>query len=76
MSLLKLINIKVFLISLFVGLIYIYLTEDTKKINVYPSPSNIDKIEYRDKADSCFKYMMEEIKCPTKKADIHTIPIQ
>ena len=75
-NLFKIINIKVFLISLFVGLLYIYLMDSRKKITVFPNPSNIHKVEYKDKADSCFEYTMEQVKCPSKKSDINLIPIQ
>ena len=47
-SLLKIINIKVFLISLFIGLIFMYFDNEKKKISVYPTPSNIDSIELVD----------------------------
>lgn len=76
MDLFKIINIKVFLLSLLVGLVFMYLNDDKKKINVFPTPSNIHKVEYKDKAENCFEYMMEEVKCPTKKSDINTVPIQ
>ena len=76
MNLFKLINIKYFLLALFVGLIYIYFNDDRKKIIIYPTTSNFDKIEYKDKADNCFKYNLKEVKCPTSKGSIKNIPIQ
>jgi|TARA_B110000444_G_scaffold28363_2_gene23361 hypothetical protein len=75
-NLLKLINIKVFLISLFIGLIYMYFDNDKKKISVYPTPSNINSVEFKDKADNCFEYSMEKVKCPSNKSEINNIPIQ
>tara|TARA_Y100000816_G_scaffold146546_1_gene104007 strand:- start:46 stop:276 length:231 start_codon:yes stop_codon:yes gene_type:complete len=76
MNLFKLINIKYFLLALFVGLIYIYFNDDRKKIIIYPTTSNFDKIEYKDKADNCFKYNLKEVKCPASKGTIKNIPIQ
>ena len=73
-NLLKIINIKIFLLSFLFGLIFIYFNDDKTKINVYPTPSNIHKVEYKDKADNCFEYMMEEIKCPTK-SEINNVPV-
>ena len=58
-NLLKIINVKVFLVSLLVGLLYIYLMDSRKKITVFPNPSNIHKVEYKDKADSCFKFKIQ-----------------
>tara|TARA_B100001769_G_scaffold275299_1_gene276956 strand:- start:995 stop:1231 length:237 start_codon:yes stop_codon:yes gene_type:complete len=73
---LKIINIKVFLISLLVGLIFTYINNDKQKVYVYPTPSNINNIQYKDKANNCFEYSMEKITCPSKKSDINNIPIQ
>ena len=72
----KIINIKVFLISLLVGLIFTYINNDKKKVYVYPTPSNINNIQYKDKANNCFEYSMEKVICPSKKSDINNIPIQ
>lgn len=72
----KIINLKVFLISLFLGLIFIYLNDDKKKINVYPTPSNIEEIEYKDNANNCFEYIMENIDCPKNEKEINHIPMQ
>lgn len=71
----KIINIKVFLISLLAGLIFMFLNNDKKDISVYPTPSNINSVQYKDKADNCFEYSMEKIKCPDK-SKINNIPIQ
>jgi hypothetical protein len=76
MNLLKIINFKYFLLALFAGLIYIYFNDDRKQIIIYPTTSNFDKIEYKDKADNCFKYNLKEVKCPAKKTSIKNIPIQ
>ena len=65
-----------FLVSLFIGLVFIYLNDDKKKINIFPTPSNINEIEYRDKADNCFEYVMENIKCPSDEKKINHIPVQ
>ena len=75
-NLIKIINWKIFFISFFVGLIFIYLNDDKKQIFVYPSPSNINKVEYKDKANNCYVYNMEEIKCPSNSKSIKHIPMQ
>jgi hypothetical protein len=74
---LKYINIKVFLISLSVGLLFVYLSNpDPTIIYVYPTPDNVDKINYKDKAGNCFKFSANEVTCPKNKSDIKTIPLQ
>jgi hypothetical protein len=70
------INFKFFLISLLIGLLFMYLDDGKRKINVYPTPSNINKIEYKDKAENCYEYELENVKCPSKKSEINHIPIQ
>jgi hypothetical protein len=71
------INLPAFLISLAIGLLFVYLTEPPHKVvYVYPTPENIGKIEYRDKANNCFEYNMQTIKCPSDKSKINTIPMQ
>ena len=76
MNFFKIINLKFFLLALFIGLIYMYFNDDRKKIIIYPTTSNFNKIEYKDRADNCFKYNLKEVKCPAKKTTIKNIPIQ
>jgi hypothetical protein len=47
-----------------------------KTIYVYPTPENIDKILFRDKADNCFQFSEEIVECPKDKNKIFTVPIQ
>ena len=61
MNLFKIINLKFFLLALLIGLVYIYFNDDRKKIIIYPTSSNFDKIEYKDKIDNCFKYNLKEV---------------
>jgi hypothetical protein len=47
-----------------------------KKIYIYPTPENADKILFKDKADNCFYFDEQEVKCPEDESLISTIPIQ
>jgi hypothetical protein len=77
LNFLKYINIPVFLISLFIGLFVVYITmPDTRKIYVYPTPENVDILQYRDKTDSCFQVKEKEVSCPSNEKDISVIPVQ
>ena len=61
----KYINFKAFLISFAIGVLYIYLTDDYKKVViVYPTPSNQNKKTFIDKSNNCVKYQLNEIDCP------------
>lgn len=67
---LKYLNLKYFLISFAIGILYIYLTNDYKKVIVlYPNPNNVDKYTYVDKANNCFNYKLHERQCPDNKND-------
>ena len=49
MGLTKFIDIKYFLISLVIGLLFVYFTvSDSRKIYVYPTPENVDILQYKD----------------------------
>lgn len=70
----KFINIPAFIISLAIGLLFVYLSEPTTNVvHVYPTPENIDRILYRDNAENCYKYEANEIECTD---DAMTIPMQ
>ena len=68
---------KVFLISLTLGLFIVYITSSTPTvIYVYPTPDNVDKLQFKDKANNFYEFTYEEVKCPLDKSKISKIPIQ
>lgn len=73
----KYINFPVFLISLAIGILFVYLFQpELNVIYVYPTPDNQNKILYKDKTDNCFKFNAQEVDCPHDKQKIKNIPIQ
>lgn len=73
----KYIDFKIFLFSLVFGLFAVYMTAPTmRKIYVYPSPENINILQYKDKTDTCFSFQQTEVKCPSDKSLISKIPMQ
>uniref|UniRef100_A0A6C0IGB5 Uncharacterized protein n=1 Tax=viral metagenome TaxID=1070528 RepID=A0A6C0IGB5_9ZZZZ len=78
MFLLKFINIPVFVISLIFGLVAVYMLNEgeMRKIYVYPTPENLEKIQYKDGTDTCYEFEQIEIQCPNNKNQISKIPIQ
>lgn len=73
----KYIHWKTFIASFCIGLLFIFVIGlERKKIYIYPSPENVDKIIFEDNAHNCFLLEEMEVKCPSNNADIHSIPLQ
>jgi hypothetical protein len=71
------ISFPVFLISFAIGLFFVYiLGPEMKVIYIYPSPETINKVLFKDKADNCFYFEQQEVKCPKNESEIATIPMQ
>ena len=65
------IDLAIFLCSLCIGLIYVYLTMPvTETIIMYPTPFNVGKVTYDDASGACFKYKIREAKCPIDKSQV------
>ena len=76
-NIMKYINVPLFLVSLSLGLFVTYVTgPETQKIFVYPNPDNLDKILYKDHADTCYKFTAKSIKCPNDKNKIRSYNVQ
>lgn len=73
----KFISIPVFIISLAVGLFFVYITNpEPEIIYIYPTPDNVNKIQYQDKANNCYDFVQKEVSCPTDPNMIKIVPIQ
>ena len=74
----KLINIYVFIISIIIGFIGVHLigNGEMRKIYVYPTPENIDLIQYKDSTGTCFEFEQTNVQCPVDKSHISKIPAQ
>ena len=71
------ISIPIFLISLFIGIFFVYIFgSDKKVIYVYPTPDNIGLLQYRDKTGTCFSFKEMEVQCPMLESQITKIPMQ
>lgn len=73
----KYLSIPAFIVSLAVGLFFAYVyTANPKIIYIYPTPDNIDNIQYKDEAGSCHKYVANNVECPADKSKINETPVQ
>jgi hypothetical protein len=74
---LQYISFPIFIISFAIGLFFVYIYgPEMKTIYIYPSPENIDKVIFKDKADNCFQYEANEIECPKNESLLAKIPLQ
>jgi len=73
----KFFHIPSFIISLAIGLFFVYITKpDPTIIYVYPSPNNSSNVQYVDKADNVFSFDYNKVKCPSDESEIKEIPVQ
>ena len=73
----KYINVYVFLASLLLGILAVYVTNgDERVIYVYPTDETAENLIYRDKTDNCFQFEKEEVACPDDPAHIFSFPAQ
>jgi len=61
------IDIRYFIVSLSLGLFYVYLSDDKPVMVIYPTPENIDRYQFQKSSGSCFSYDLEEVTCPTER---------
>ena len=60
----KYISLSLFIISFSLGVLHAYLNAPKKKIIfIYPTRDNINKLQYKDKADICFNISSNKTKC-------------
>jgi len=75
--LLNYISLPVFLVSFSIGLFFVYiLGPETKTIFIYPTPENVNKVLFKDKANNCFSFEQEFVDCPKSDFLISKIPMQ
>jgi hypothetical protein len=73
----KFINIPVFIISLTLGIFFVYISNPRPNvIYVYPNPDNLDDIQYKDRTGACFGFESKNVECPSNEKDIRKYPIQ
>lgn len=65
-----------FILGFAVSILYIYATYTPPHIIWHhPTPSNMGKVVYQDKANNCYRYLSEEVKCPDSDSVDHPMLI-
>jgi len=76
-SILKFFDGRAFIISLAIGIFFVYISSpEAKVIYIYPNPDNINNILYKDKTDTCYKFISKQVQCPSRESEIMKYPIQ
>jgi len=73
----KFLKLHVFILGFLIGIVFVRLSSpEHNTVFVYPTPDNINHLEYKDKADNCFAYNVKKVTCPKKKNNIKNMPVQ
>jgi len=73
----RFISLPIFLASLAIGLLYVYLSPAGRtEVVVYPTPDNRDEFVFEDSVSNCFDFEQYEVACPSDRSKIKSIPFQ
>ena len=73
----RFIDLRIFIVSLALGVLFVYLLElNTKTVHMYPSPENWEKYMIKDKSQQCYKYVQNEVSCPSDSSKLTKFPVQ
>jgi hypothetical protein len=71
-----LLNFPVLILSFIIGLVLVFIQPiEHKTIFVYPTPTNVDKIQYKDEVDNCYMFSARLVDC-NSASKISKIPPQ
>ena len=72
----KFFHVPTFILFLALGLFFVYISSPSPDIiYIYPTPDNINKLQYQDKGGTCHSFAAKEIECPKDKKKIENYPI-
>ena len=53
----------------------LYTNSSPQIVFKHPTPENVDDIIYKDNSDNCYKYEVDEVKCPINNVGVKEHPI-
>jgi len=72
----KFFHAPTFILFLGLGLFLVYISAPAPDIiYVYPTPDNANKLQYKDKGDTCHNFIPEEIECPKDMKNVKNYPV-
>jgi hypothetical protein len=60
----NILHLPALILGILVGMAALWLRPDDRVVTIYPSPENVDKMQYKDAAGTCFTYTQSPAKCP------------
>lgn len=62
----------VLIISFIVGLFAVYysMSGDKRNIYIYPTPENVQILQFKDNTNTCFEFKQTEVGCPIDSSNI------
>lgn len=67
----RFIHVPVFIASLAIGILFVYLRRDEKRIiMIYPNPDNYNEVQYKDHGGTWFEFTQTPVSCPANLTDI------
>ena len=68
--------ITIFIASFLIGMVMVYLNPvEYKTVLVYPTPDNVEDIQYKDSAGTCYQFASDTVSCDSVKK-VSAIPPQ
>ena len=75
MDFFKYVDLKYFILSLSLGLLYIYLIDDPKNVVLlYPTPHSFKDYLFKDFLNNCYQLNMKEVSCYETKMNVEDLP--
>ena len=71
----ELVDFKIVLASMALGILYICLVEEQKKVVIlHPSPYNVKEYIFQDFLKNCYELNMKEVSCYENELKIEDLP--
>jgi hypothetical protein len=72
----KFFHAPTFICFLALGMFLVYISApDNQTIYVYPTPDNVNKIQYKDKGGTCHSFSAKQVECSDNKKEIIEYPV-